>query len=177
MTRALLALAAMLAVLAPGAPARAHAQLVSTDPAKDVTLTGAPAAVTLTFSERLNPDFATIVVSDAATRRIATSAPVIDAATGTVTLTRPLANGVHTVAYRLVSVDGHTLQGSYAFTLADPALPPATGAAVPGAAAPAAGSGGIPVGVLIALAAFGVILVAIALFLYVSGRRRAAARA
>lgn len=171
MRKALVALAAMLAVLVPGAPAWAHARLLSADPAKDATLAKAPTTVTLTFSARLNPDFATIVVSDAAGRRIPASAPAVDAGVATVTLTPPLTNGLHTVAYRVVSVDGHTVQGSYPVTLADPALP-AAGASAP-TAAPPADSGGIPTGLLIAPAALGVI----ALLGYVVGRRRAAARA
>lgn len=169
MRKALLALAALLAVLAPGTPAWAHVQLVAADPVKDATLAKAPTAVTLTFSERLNPDFATIVVSDAAGRRVPASAPAVAAEVATVTLTPPPANGAHTVAYRVVSVDGHTVQGSYRLTVADPALPAAVpvrsaGAPAP-AAAPPADSGGLPTGALIALGALGVLLAVGALVL------------
>jgi len=174
--KALLALDAIVAVLATGSPAWAHAQLLSADPAKDATLTKAPTAVTLTFSGRLNPDFATIVVSDAAGRRIPASAPAVDAAVASVTLTPPLANGLHTIAYRVVSVDGHTVQGLYPVTLADPALPAATLAPAAGTSAPAAESGGVTTSALIALAALGVILAALTLLRYVVRRRRAAAR-
>ncbi len=169
------ALAAILAVLAPATPARAHTELVSSAPARDATLAKAPTAVTLTFSERLDPGFTTIVVSDAAARRIPADAPVVDAASGTVTLTRALANGAHTVAYRVVSVDGHTVQGSYTFTVADPARPAAVAAPVPPAGSSPAG--GVPTGVLIGLAALGAVLAALAVSLVVSGRRRSAARA
>lgn len=177
MRKALLALAAVLAVLLPGTPAWAHAQLVSADPAKDATLPTAPTAVTLTFSERLNPDFTTIVVSDAAKQRVPASAPAVDAAAGSVTLTQALNNGSYTVAYRVVSVDGHTVQGSYAFTVKDPAKPAAAPppASAPAAAAPSADSGGIPSGVLIGLGAAGVLLAAAA-YLFLGGRRRAAVR-
>jgi len=167
-------LAAIVAVLTPGAPAWAHAQLLAADPAKDATLARAPAAVTLTFSARLNPDFATIVVSDAAGRRIPASAPAVDAAVASVTLTPPLANGLHTVAYRVVSVDGHTVQGSYTVTLADPALQAAAPSPSAGVSAPPTDSGGLPAG---ALAALGVLLAALTLLGYAVGRRRAAARA
>src|SRR5687767_5398094 len=87
------ALTAILAVLAPATPARAHTELVSSTPARDATLAEAPAAVTVTFNERLDPGFTTIVVSDAAARRIPADAPVVIAASGTVTLTRALGNG------------------------------------------------------------------------------------
>ena len=176
MRKLLLALAVIVAVLLPGAPAWAHAQLVSADPAKDATLTKAPASVTLTFSERLNPDFTTIVVSDTGQQRIPASAPTVTAAAGSVTLSQPLGNGSYTVAYRVVSVDGHTVQGSYTFTVTDPALPAAVPASsAPGtAAASPAGSGGIPAAVLIGLGAGGAVLALIAAFLFVTARRRAA---
>jgi len=176
MRKLLLALGVVLAVLLPGTPAWAHAQLVSSDPVKDAALAKAPTSVALVFSERLNPDFTTIVVSDAAGRRVPASTPAVDAVTGTVTLSQPLGNGVHTVAYRVVSVDGHTVQGSYTFTVTDPALPAAVPASsAPGtAAASPAGSGGIPAAVLIGLGAGGAVLALIAAFLFVTARRRAA---
>ncbi|AGZ41096.1 copper homeostasis periplasmic binding protein CopC [Actinoplanes friuliensis] len=175
MRKALAALAAVVIVLLPAAPAWAHAQLVSADPAEDASLARAPASVTLTFSERLNPEFTTIVVSDAARQRIPAAAPTVDAGKGTVSLTQPLSNGAYTVAYRVVSVDGHTVQGSYPFTVADPTRPAAAAASQP-AVARADRSTGISTPVLIGLGAFGVLCVLVVAYLYVSGRRRAARR-
>ncbi|MGX6607738.1 copper resistance CopC family protein [Micromonosporaceae bacterium Da 78-11] len=169
-------MAAVLAVLLPGTPAWAHAQLVSADPAKDAALAKAPAAVTLTFSERLNPDFTTIVISDAAKQRVPASTPTIDAVAGSVKLAQPLPNGAYLVAYRVVSVDGHTVQGSYAFTVNDPvqpaAPPPPASAVAVADAAPPATSDGIPTGVLIGLGAAGVLLAVVAAYLFLSARRR-----
>lgn len=176
MSRIPAALAVVLAILLPGTPAWAHTGLVSSDPAKDATLGRAPASVTLTFSGRINPDFTTIVVSDEAKQRVPASAPADDDRSSMVSLTQPLNNGAYTVAYRVVSVDGHTVQGSYAFTVADPARPAAAAvpAASPGAAAgTAAESGGISTAVLIGLGVFGMLAVLVAAYLYVSGRRRA----
>jgi methionine-rich copper-binding protein CopC len=168
-------LAVVLAILLPGTPAWAHTGLVSSDPAKDATLGRAPASVTLTFGGRINPDFTTIVVSDEAKQRIPASAPADDDRSSTVSLTQPLNNGAYTVAYRVVSVDGHTVQGSYVFTVADPARPAAAAvpAVSPGAAAAGAESGGISTAVLIGLGVFGMLAVLAAAYLYVSGRRRA----
>ena len=166
----MLTFAAFAAVLLPGSPAWAHAELIASTPVRDATLAKAPTAVTVTFSERLNPEFATIVVSDSARQRLGASAPVVDAGSGTVTLSSPPGNGTYTVAYRVVSVDGHTAQGSFTFTVADPALPaaPTTG---PPVAAPA-GSGGVPTALLIALLiALGVSVAAIMILGYVSWRR------
>ncbi|MFI5495945.1 copper resistance protein CopC [Actinoplanes sp. NPDC051859] len=163
-------------VLVPGSPAWAHAQLVGADPAQQSTLAEAPAAVTLTFNERLNADFTTIVLSDAAKRAVPTSAAVVDGAKGTVTLTGAPANGAYTVAYRIVSVDGHAVQGSYSFTVADPALPAAAPSAVAGPVDQPADSGGLPTGVLIGLGAVGVLLAGLAAVFYRPARRRSKVR-
>ncbi|GIE76365.1 hypothetical protein Aph02nite_23150 [Actinoplanes philippinensis] len=152
--------AAVLAVLAPGTPAWAHAQLVSADPANGATVSSAPAGVTLEFSERLNPDFTTVVVSDAVRQRVAAGPVTVDGARGAVAFSAALGNGTYTVAYRVVSVDGHTVQGSYPFTLADPDLPAASPASAPAAAAPAAGPGGA--GGLLIAAGGAVVLLAVA---------------
>jgi len=96
-------------------------------------LRSSPGAVTLHFADRLNPDFTTIVVSDSIQRRASDASPAIKGDTAVLTLGEPLPNGVYTIAYRTVSVDGHVVQGSYRFTLADPAKP----AAITEASAPA----------------------------------------
>jgi copper resistance protein C len=117
LTRPLVALAAMLAVLLPGAPAFAHNALAQATPAKGATVTKAPTSVKLKFLQKLNPDYTTITVTGAA--KVQTSEPKVEGATGTVTFDA-LANGAYTVAYRVVSKDGHTVQGSYKFTVNDP---------------------------------------------------------
>lgn len=173
MRRVLTVLAVVAALLIPGTPALAHNRLVEATPAGDSTVATAPPSVTLVFAERLNPEFTTVAVSDAARRRIPTGAPVVDGVTGTVPISSALGNGRYTVAYRVVSVDGHTVQGSYTFTVADPALPAAGVPAVSApAAAPASEKNGVPVPVLIGLGAAVVFLVLLAGFLYQRGRRR-----
>ncbi|MBM2619030.1 copper resistance protein CopC [Actinoplanes sp. LDG1-06] len=118
-TRLLVALAAVLAVLLPGAPALAHNALAEATPAKGSTVKKAPTSVKLKFLQKLNPEYTTIAVSSGSTK-IDASDPEVAGATGTITF-EPLANGAYTVAYRVVSQDGHTVQGSYKFTVADPA--------------------------------------------------------
>jgi copper resistance protein C len=172
MRKILLVVAALLAVLLPGTPAWAHTALVSSDPAEDATLTRAPTAVTLVFSQRLNPDFTTIVLSDATAQRIPASKPAIDDVNGTITIGQPLGNGAYTVAYRVVSLDGHTVQGAYTFTVADPALPATT--AERAAVTPPPDPDGIPTPILIGLAVAGVLLAALAAYFYLTGRRRTA---
>nr|WP_250029325.1 copper resistance CopC family protein [Actinoplanes maris] len=127
----------MLAVLLPGAPAFAHNALAQATPAKGATVKKAPTSVKLKFLQKLNPDYTTITVTGAA--RVTTSEPEVEGATGTVTFD-PLANGAYTVAYRVVSKDGHTVQGSYKFTVADPSATaePTTAQATSAPASPAA---------------------------------------
>ena len=153
--RSLLALAALLFVLVPGTPAWAHNALAEATPAKNATLAEAPSEVRLRFLQKLDPDYTTITVSDAAKAKVAISEPEVDGTTGRVTLGAPLANGVYTVAYQVVSTDGHTVKGSYQFTVEDPAAPaepgPAAGEPSPAvsspapAASPAASATGTPV--------------------------------
>jgi methionine-rich copper-binding protein CopC len=191
----LLVLAAVAVVLAPATPALAHNQLVSAKPARDATLRQAPDAVTLAFLQKLDPEFTTVAVSDAGKQPVPASEPEVKAKTARVTLDQPLVNGKYTVAYRVVSVDGHTVQGSYTFTVADPSAaalpstaPPST---APSSAAPVASpsataasgtvpvaaeaDSGVPAGLLAGIGAAVVVLAAVAIFLYVSRRRRPSA--
>ncbi|MFY1702621.1 copper resistance CopC family protein [Micromonospora sp. WMMA1923] len=137
-TRIVLALSGVVVVLlGTPTPAWAHNSLRAATPAQNATLTTAPTQITLDFQQRIDPAFTTIVVTDASSRRIAATDPVVTGATGTARLTETLPNGSYLVAYRVVSADGHPVQGSYPFTVADPTAPqvaPPTPA--PAAAAP-----------------------------------------
>ncbi|WP_067495089.1 copper resistance CopC family protein [Actinoplanes sp. TFC3] len=176
----LAALAAVAVMLLPGTPAWAHNQLLSCDPARDATLKKAPEAITLTFAQKLNPDFTTVVLSDAAKQRVTTSAPQVDTTRATIEVTAPLAGGNYTVAYRVVSVDGHVVQGSYGFQVAAAAAPfaPASSTPSPAPAAvdlveeePAAG-GGMSPATLIAIAAAAIVVVAAGAVALFRTRRR-----
>ncbi|MEV6694424.1 copper resistance protein CopC [Micromonospora sp. NPDC051196] len=114
----LLAATALLAV--PASPAYAHNVLRKATPAQDAELTKAPKKITLDFLQKLNPSFTTITLSDADKQPVSTSEPEVEGTKAIVTIDSPLPNGVYTVAYRVVSNDGHPVQGSYKFTVADP---------------------------------------------------------
>jgi copper resistance protein C len=180
MKRLLIAAGVLVAVVLPAAPARAHNQLMEAAPAEGATVTAAPREVSLRFLQKLNPEFTTIVISDAAQQRVPTAAePLVTGATGVVTLGGALANGRYTVAYRVVSVDGHAVKGSYRFTVADPNRPTATtpvpvptseAAPPPPAAAPSTSSGGLS-GPLWIGSATGVVLIGIGVAFRPRGRR------
>ncbi|MEU8181277.1 copper resistance CopC family protein [Micromonospora sp. NPDC049047] len=160
-------LAVVVALLIPAAPTWAHNSLKSSTPARDATVPSAPTEIVLEFLQRLDPTFTTIVLTDTASRKLATGEPVVTGARSTVPVTDTLPNGRYTVAYRVVSTDGHPVQGSYPFTVADPtssAAPVAgvgTSAVTPSAIAAVKSGGGPGAGVLVAGAALAV-LVAVA---------------
>ncbi|MEU8421420.1 copper resistance CopC family protein [Micromonospora sp. NPDC048835] len=156
-------LAVGMAVLIPAGPAWAHNSLKTATPARDATLPSAPTEITLEFMQRLDPAFTTIVLTDAAKRKLPTSEPVVTGARSTVQVTDTLPNGTYTVAYRVVSVDGHPVQGSYPFTVADPASTAAPVVAVSASApappaAEAVSGGGPSVGLLVAGVALAVLV-------------------
>ncbi|GAA2528401.1 copper resistance CopC family protein [Pilimelia columellifera] len=134
------AAAALLVALAPAAPAAAHNQLLSAVPAKNATVTKAPKAIDLVFLEEPDAGFTTVLLTDAAQQQTPLGPPTVRGTKATVAVTGQLANGVYQVAYRVVSIDGHPVQGSFRFTVADPAAPPPV-AVTPSPAAPTADAG------------------------------------
>lgn len=160
-------IAAVLLVLAgAAAPASAHDELLSSDPAADSVLDTAPETLTLTFSGVLTGgEGATeMAVTDATGADLTTGSPVTDGVRVTQSIDAAATGTIH-VAWRVVSSDGHPISGEYSFVVgeASPASPSAT--------APANGSGG-PGELLFVWIAVGVIVVAAAVFLVVLTRRR-----
>lgn len=130
---------AVLAVLASAAPASAHDQLISSNPAIDAQLTTAPAQVTLRFSADVLDTGAAIIVVDAdgkdhVSGAVAIDGPDVSAALG------ELPVGGYQVRWRVVSSDGHPISGIVPFTVGDAAPLP-----LPTAAAPAADPEAAPV--------------------------------
>lgn len=104
------------AVLALAAPASAHDQLVSTDPADGSSVAAMPAQVTLTFNaEVLAGSGNEVVVTDAAGTSLTDGPPTVDG----VNLVQPLTgegSGAITVRWRALSSDGHPVSGQFGFT-------------------------------------------------------------
>lgn len=103
--------------MATATPAFAHANLVRANPAKDATV--APLrSVRLEFSAHIETRFSTVQVVSASGQRVAGESAVgSDNRTLTATLARPLAQGAYRVEWRIVSADGHRMQGDYGFTV------------------------------------------------------------
>jgi len=122
---AIASLPAVPAILALStAPASAHSELVSSNPADGATLTALPPAVVLTFAEPANPRFLKIAATGPDGQSIAAGAPVAAGTSVCQPLTAASASGRYTVAYRVVSQDGHPVQGSVSFTATMPAAAP-----------------------------------------------------
>ncbi|GAA0604416.1 hypothetical protein GCM10009547_02710 [Sporichthya brevicatena] len=114
------ALLSGLALLGLATPAAAHASLIGTAPRPDQVLAAAPKTVSLTFSDAIDLKTALVQVLEPSGAPLAVSDPVHVAAnpnTLEVTLPADLAQGTRTVLYRVVSADGHPLQGSFRFSV------------------------------------------------------------
>jgi copper resistance protein C len=166
------ALAVVVAILVPAGPAWAHNTLRSAAPVQESTVSSAPTEIVLQFAQELDPAFATIVLTDAARRKVPTGDAVVSGAKGSVQVIEPLPSGTYTVAYRVVSTDGHPAQGSYPFTVAGPDSSAAPIVGTPTDRASAQAERGPGAGVLAAGAALAVLVVAGAGLLWRRTRRR-----
>ena len=114
---ALWALLAGLLLRAP--PAAAHAFLDHAEPRVGSTVDSAPPAVTLTFTEPIEPAFSRVEVLDASGKRIDTPAPE-HPHSDVLRLSLPaLSPGRYTVHWAVVSVDTHPTEGSFTFSVKD----------------------------------------------------------
>jgi hypothetical protein len=112
--------AAALAALVLGAGAAdAHAFLDHASPAVGSSLPSPPAAVTMWFTQDLEPAFSTATVTDKSGNRVDTGDARVDSkdpAELRVPL-KALPPGTYTVAWRVLSVDTHTTQGHFTFVV------------------------------------------------------------
>lgn len=171
--------------------ALAHSELVSSDPADGATLDSPPTTVSFTFSEPLMPDFVRIIGTNP--EGVTGDLPVssVEGPTATVDWPAGAQGGTWQVSYRVVSQDGHPIEGGITFTYDGPSPSP-TGAlptsaaptstaptsAAPTSAAPspstspAADLSGGPSGLLIAGLAVGAIVI-VGVVIALVARRRA----
>ncbi|UXU91713.1 copper homeostasis periplasmic binding protein CopC [Burkholderia sp. S-53] len=99
--------------------AQAHALPKTQEPAANATLSSAPHAVTIDFSEALEPAFSSIAVTDSHGQSVADGKSAVDAGNRKrmhVALAG-LTAGTYTVAWIAVASDGHRTKGRYTFTL------------------------------------------------------------
>jgi copper transport protein len=110
-------------LLFPGEAVLAHANLIRAEPPPSSVLAEPPNRVSLWFTEPIEPGFSEIQVLDTLGRRVDNRDSVVDRQNPTAMLvTLPvLPNGTYTVAWKnLSAVDGHTIRGSFAFSVGEP---------------------------------------------------------
>jgi methionine-rich copper-binding protein CopC len=150
-------LLAAAAMVGAAGPAFAHSQLVESNPADGVSLDAGPSQVALTFNEDMPPGFDVVTVIGPDGKawqdgQVATSGPIVSVPVA------PLGPaGRYQIGYRVVSGDGHPVEGSTSFVLtkAGTGSPPAQPAPTAGAGEPT-DDGGSPIWPWIAAAAVAV---------------------
>lgn len=119
-----LLLAALLA-LAAASPALAHTGIVATEPVEGATLQRAPDEVRLRFAGPVEAEFSPLEVYDEAGERVDLDDARLDPEDPTTVVAglRPnLPPGTYEVRYRYTGEDGHTLNGSYNFSVSPEAV-------------------------------------------------------
>lgn len=117
-----------MALLGSAGPAVAHNELIGSDPPDGATVATSPALVSLTFDLPVKPGFSTVTVTGPDSSQWQAGPPAEAGAVVSAPI-HPLGPaGQYTIAYQVLSADGHPVRGAVRFTLTDPgtaAAPPA----------------------------------------------------
>ena len=103
----------VLLVLATG-KAVAHAVLDHAEPRVGNKVAAPPREVTLWFTQKLEPAFSSVTVTNSAGQRVDTGKARVSGNQMSVSL-RPGGTGTYHVTWRVLSVDTHTTDGSFSF--------------------------------------------------------------
>jgi len=106
----------LLLVLATG-EASAHAMLDHAEPRVGNKVAAAPREVTLWFTQKLEPAFSAITVTDSAGQRVDTGKTRVSGSQMSVSL-RPGGSGTYHVMWHVLSVDTHASDGNFTFDVA-----------------------------------------------------------
>jgi methionine-rich copper-binding protein CopC len=94
--------------------ADAHAFLDHASPRVGAAVSAAPREVTVWFTQKLEPAFSGLKVTDAAGQRVDSGGTRVNGNVMSVTL-RPGGTGTYRVDWKVLSVDTHTTEGSFTF--------------------------------------------------------------
>ena len=111
---------ALVAFLATGAEALAHAALVASEPADGSVLASPPRAFTLTFNEPVTALVFRLVAGGGST----TLANPSGRAATLVVEAPEMPRGTHVLSWRVVSLDGHPVSGAIVFSIGAPSAGP-----------------------------------------------------
>ncbi len=108
-----------LALGMPAASALAHSMLVKAEPARRAVLTKAPNQVRLWFNEKIEGDYASLVVLDDKKQSITDVKPTLasDDPKSIILPLPELVPGKYSIKFRVLSVDGHVVESSFDFTV------------------------------------------------------------
>ena len=107
---------AVLIIFGAAVRAMAHDELLGSEPGSGARLDDPPSQVALTFSAPLDPRLCQLAVTDATGTSVASGAvSVSDRSITRAVVIR--ASGDYTIAYRVVSRDGHPVSGTVRFTV------------------------------------------------------------
>lgn len=103
----------------PTASALAHSMLVKAEPARRAVLTKSPSQVRLWFNEKIEGDYASLVVLDDKKQSITDVKPTLasDDPKSIILPLPELAPGKYSIKFRVLSVDGHVVESSFDFTV------------------------------------------------------------
>jgi len=99
--------------------AQGHALLDHASPLVGSTVRTAPRSLTLWFTQKLEPAFSHVEVRDASGARVDAGKAAVDRTDPAVMRIglKPLKNGTYHVHWRVLSVDTHTTEGSFSFSV------------------------------------------------------------
>lgn len=112
-------LVAAFALGVPATSAFAHSMLVKAEPPRRAVLTKSPTQVRLWFNEKIEGDYASLIVLDAKQQPITDVKPTLapDDQKSIVLPLPELAPGKYSVKFRVLSVDGHVVESYFDFTV------------------------------------------------------------
>ena len=119
-------LVAFVVALAVPALAQGHATLLATQPQASGVLSQPPTQVRLTYSERIEPRFAVISVTDAGGNQEIAGSPAraADDENSIFVPVKALSQGWYLVWWRVISADGHPVRGAFTFAVGPSPGPP-----------------------------------------------------
>ncbi|MGS0683867.1 copper resistance CopC family protein [Nakamurella sp. GG22] len=124
-----LVLLTMAAGVGLAGPAAAHNVLISSDPSEGAVVQTPPTVITLTFDEAVQDFQPVVTVLGPDGQKYESGAPQVDSTVVTTPVAPLPTAGDYVIAYRVVSADGHPVQGEVHFRFA--AAAPSTSSSAP----------------------------------------------
>jgi hypothetical protein len=109
-----------LALLGSAGPAIAHNELIGSDPLDGATVATSPSQVRLIFNLPLRPGFSTVTVTGPHSSQWQAGPPAEAGAVVSAPVRALGPAGQYTIAYQVLSADGHPVRGAVRFTLTTP---------------------------------------------------------